>query len=131
MIQRVKSLSEKRLIVEVEVNGKAACLLIDTGACVGIMDDNQVKKYGLVKGMKYAGTLTGIGGEMKGVRVCNTFAYLRGRMIPQFLLADISAIVESIEKETGIEILGIVSLPQMRMCRLGVDADDMEIIVEY
>lgn len=129
-MRRIESLSEKRLIIEVEVNGKKANLLVDTGAAVGIYDDNQKKKYGLEYGRRYSGTLVGAGGELKDVRVCNTFADFLDVKIPQFLLADISNVVKSIKKETGIEILGIISLPQMKMCGLGIDANDMEIIVE-
>lgn len=127
---RTKSISEKRLIVEGRVNGMAAYFLIDTGASVGLMDDNQVRDYDLVKGRRYNGTLIGAGGEMRGVRHCNTFVELEGKTIPQFLLADISGVVDSIRRETGIEILGIISLPQMKMCGIGIDANDNEIIIE-
>lgn len=129
-MRRIKSESEKRLVIEVRVNGKQAHLLVDTGAAVGILDDNQRKDYGLERGRKYSGTLMGVGGELKDVRVCNTFADFEGVKIPQFLLADISGIVESIERETGIGILGIVSLPQLRMCNLSLDCNDMEVIIE-
>lgn len=129
-MRRIESLSEKRLIIEVEVNGKKANLLVDTGAAVGIYDDNQKKKYGLEYGRRYSGTLVGAGGELKDVMVCNTFADFLNVKIPQFLLADISNVVKSIKRETGIEILGIISLPQMKMCGLGIDANDMEIIIE-
>ena len=129
-MRRIKSLSEKRLIIEAEVNGKKANLLVDTGAAVGIYDYNQKDKYGLEYGRRYSGTLVGAGGELKDVMVCNTFADFLNVKIPQFLLADISNVVKSIKKETGIEILGIISLPQMKMCGLGIDANDMEIIVE-
>ena len=129
-MKRIKSLSDKRLIIEVKVNGKSANLLVDTGASVGMFDNNQRKEYNLEKGRDYSGTLIGAGGKIKNVKVCNTFAHLEDKQIPQFLLADISNIVESIKKETDIDILGIISLPQMKLAGLGVDANDMEIIVE-
>lgn len=110
-MKRIKSISEKRLVVQGKVNGKEACFLIDTGACVGLMDDDQIRDYGLAKGRRYNGTLIGAGGEMHGVRHCDTFVELEGKVIPQFLLADISGVVDSIRRETGIEILGIISLP--------------------
>lgn len=129
-MKRTKSISDKRLIIEAEVNGKKANLLVDTGAAVGIYDDNQKKDYGLEYGRRYSGTLMGVGGELKDVRVCNTFADFEGVKIPQFLLADISNVVKAIKKETGIEILGIVSLPQLRISNLSLDCNDMQIIIE-
>ena len=129
-MKRVESLSDKRLIIEAEVNGKKANFLVDTGAAVGLYDDNQKKKYDLEYGRRYSGTLVGAGGELKDVRVCNTFADFEGTKIPQFLLADISNVVKAIKKETGIEILGIVSLPQLRISNLSLDCNDMQIIIE-
>ena len=127
---RVKSESNKRLIVKVKVNDKDAYMLIDTGASVGFFDVNQRKKYDLVVGKPYNGTLVGAGGEVQNVSHCNTMAEFEGRKIPQFLLADISSVVKSIDRETGIKILGIISLPQMKIAHLGIDCDDMDIIVE-
>lgn len=118
----------------VTISGKsnAAKLIfsLGTGAAVGLYDDNQKKEYGLEYGRRYSGTLVGAGGELKDVRVCNTFAEFEGVKIPQFLLADISNVVKAIKKETGIEILGIISLPQMKMCNLSLDCNDNEIIIE-
>lgn len=129
-MKRIKSKSEKRLIIDVVVNGKKASMLIDTGASVGFMDSKQRKDYGLIVGKDYQGSLVGAGGAIHNVKHCNTMAEFEGKVIPQFLLADISDIVKSVKRETGIEILGIVSLPQMRIAGLGIDCNDMEIIVE-
>ena len=127
---RIKSESEKRLIVEGQVNGKSAYFLIDTGASVGLIDKEKKKKYGLKEGFRYHGTLIGAGGEIKDVKHCDTFVELEGKTIPQFLLADISNVVKSIKRETAIEILGVISLPQMKFAGIGIDANDMEIIIE-
>lgn len=127
---RIKSETEKRLIVEGQVNGKSAYFLIDTGASVGLIDKEKKKKYGLKEGFRYHGTLIGAGGEMKDVKHCDTFVELEGKTIPQFLLADISNVVKSIKRETDIEILGIISLPQMKFAGICIDANDMEIIIE-
>ena len=127
---KLKSKSDKRLIVEGKVNNKTANFLIDTGACVGLINEDKVKEYGLLRGKRYSGKLIGVGGEMDNVRHCDTFVHVEDRVIPQFLLADISDIVKSIEIETGIEILGIISLPQMKMCGISLDCNDNEIIIE-
>lgn len=129
-MKRVKSISDKRLIIEAKVNDKKAYFLIDTGASIGLIDKDKRKKFDLSVGREYNGTLVGAGGEMRNVRHCDTFVEFEGKMIPQFLLADISEIVSSIKRETGIEILGIISLPQMKMANLGIDCNDNEIIIE-
>lgn len=129
MIQ-INSKSTKRLIIEGQVNGKAANFLIDTGASVGLIDDTQVKRYGLLVGKRFNGTLVGAGGEMCNIRHCNTFVEVGGKSIPQFLIADIEGVVKSIERETGIKILGIISLPQMKMVGMNVDSNDNLIIIE-
>lgn len=129
-MEQIKSLSDKRLIVECDVNGKKGNFLIDTGAAVALIDRSKVKKFGLLTGRRYPGTLVGAGGEIKDVYYCNTFAYLAGKTIPQFLLADISNVRDSIKRETGYEILGIISLPQMKMAGVQIDANDNLIIIE-
>ena len=129
-MKRIKSISEKRLIVEGQVNGKAANFLVDTGASIAIMDYGQRKDYDLEVGKRYHGTIVGAGGEMDNVRYCNTFVHIEDKVIPQFLLADIDGVVRSIKRETGIEILGIISLPQCKMFGISLDCNDNEIILE-
>lgn len=129
-MKRVKSKSKNRLIVEGVVNGKAAHFLLDSGASVGFMDSKQRKDYGLIVGKGFQGSLVGAGGAIHNVKHCNTMVEFEGKVIPQFLLADISDVVKSIKRETGIEILGIISLSQMKIVGLGIDANDMDIIVE-
>lgn len=123
---RIKSQSEKRLIVEGRVNGKAACFLVDTGASVGFLDYDKRKEYGLSVGRWFEGSIVGAGGEVRNVRHCDTFVHIEDRVIPQFLLADIGGVVKSIKRETEIEILGIISLPQMKMVGLNIDANSNE-----
>lgn len=127
---QIKSKSEKRLIIEGIVNGKTANFLIDTGASVALIDDTKVKKYELAVGKRFNGTLVGAGGEMRNIRHCNTFVNVGGKDISQFLIADIESVVKSIKKETGIEILGIISLPQMKFAGINIDANSNLIIIE-
>lgn len=129
-MKQIKSLSEKRLIAECQLNGEKALFLMDTGATVGLIDRRAVKEYGLQCKRDYPGTLTGAGGELRGVKICDTFAYLMGKPLTQFLVADIGDVVESIERETGLRITGIVGLPQMKLAGIRIDANDNEIIIE-
>lgn len=129
-MEHIKSKSDKRLIVEVLINDKKAYFLIDTGASVGLIDKNQKKKYDLAIGKKFNGSLVGAGGEIDDVRYCNTFINFSGKIISQFLVSDIDSVVKSIKRETGIEILGIIGLSQMKLVGLGIDANSNEIIIE-
>lgn len=108
-------LSTKRPIVECRIGGKAANFLLDTGASVAFIDRTFVNEYALSEGKKYHGSVVGAGGEMRGVRYCNSFVTLpNGKDMAQFLLADISAVRASIKEETDIDIVGIISWPQMQ-----------------
>lgn len=129
-MKQFKSLSDKRLIIEAEVNGKKGLFLIDTGASVGLIAEDKVKKFDIVRGRKYPGSLVGAGGEMEDVYYCNTLVRFGGKDIPQFLITDISGVRNSIERETGIEILGIIGLSQMKITSMQVDANDNMIIIE-
>lgn len=127
---RIKSESEKRLIIEGKVNDKTAYFLVDTGASVGLISKHAEKEYKLRKGRKYSGTLIGAGGEIKNVHHCDTSVIFQGREIPQFLFADIDNVIKSIKRETGIEILGIISLPQMSIIGMNIDVNSSEIWLE-
>ncbi|WP_299230234.1 aspartyl protease family protein [uncultured Bacteroides sp.] len=129
-MKRVKSKSEKRLIIEGLVNGKSANFLIDTGASIALISESHRKKFDLKRSRIYNGTIIGAGGDIGTCYVCDTFPIINGKPFPQFILADIDNIINSIKRETGIEILGIISLPQMRMNGIQIDANDNEIIFE-
>lgn len=125
---KVKSISDKRLLVESSVNGKKACFLVDTGATVGLLDDTQIRQYGLAKGSKFNGSLVGQGGAFDAPYRCNTPVIApNGKQMTQFLLSDIRSVRESIEQETGKTILGIIGLPQMRMANVLIDVINNEI----
>ena len=130
----MQSLSEKRLIVNATINGYEAPFLVDTGATVGLIDRNRVNEFRINEGPKYNGTLVGAGGKMRGVRYCYSLAVLndgeKSKPIGQFLLADIDDVVESIEVQTGIRILGIISLPQMKIAGVNIDANSNILTLE-
>lgn len=130
MMKKINSLSEKRLIIECNVNGKTAAFLIDTGASIGLIDKNQTKKYNLLSSRKYTGTIVGAGGEIENPYICDNIINIEDKIMNQFLLVDLSNIVDSIKRETGITILGIVSLPQMKFIGMNIDTNDNLLILE-
>lgn len=128
-MKKIRSLTEKRLIIKAQLNGKDANFLIDTGATVALVSERIKKKYGLVVGKKFPKPLVGAGGNFYAY-YCNTPAYIEGKPLTQFLIADIDNVIASIKKETGIEIQGIISLPQMQFVGMQIDANDYLIILE-
>ena len=128
-MQKIQSLSKERLIVQALLNGKPANLLLDTGATVGLLSQSARKKFGLLKGKAFGSKLVGAGGEFTAY-YCNTFAHLQDRVLTQFLLADIDSVIDSVKRQTGVEIVGIISLPQMQFAHISLDADDSLIILE-
>lgn len=127
-MERINSLSDKRIIITAKMNGRDAKFLIDTGATVGVISRNIQKKYGLSVGRKFPKPLVGAGGEFDAF-YCNTPAYIGNRPITQFLLADISGVVESVKSQTGMEIQGIISLAQMRMVGMTINTNDNTVTV--
>lgn len=116
-------LTDKRPIIQAWIGGKPAAFLLDTGASVGIIDREFINEYALTEGRRYNGTIVGAAGAMRKVRHCDSFVDLdNGKQLAQFLLADISNVRESIEAETGIAIVGIISWPQMKMVGMNIDA---------
>ena len=126
---RIKSLTEKRIIITGKINGRDANFLVDTGATVGVIASNVRKKYGLSVGKKFHQPLVGAGGEFDAY-YCNTPAFIGNRPLTQFLLADIGSVVDSIRQQTGIEIQGIISLTQMRMVGMQINSKDNTLTLE-
>lgn len=129
-MKQFKSVSEKRLIVDCIINSIHAYFLIDTGASIGLIDDNKMNRYKLIKGKKYNGTIVGAGGEISSNYLCDSVVYFDDKPITQFVMADISGIIKSIKAETGYDILGIISLPQMKILNMQIDTNDNLILLE-
>lgn len=127
-MERINSLSEKRIIITAMLNGRNANFLIDTGATVGVISRNIQKKYGLSIGRKFPKPLVGAGGEFEAF-YCNTPAFIGNRPMSQFLLADIRGVVDSVRSQTGLEIQGIISLAQMRMVGMIINTNDNTVTV--
>lgn len=124
----LKSKSDKRIIIEGIVNDKAINLLVDTGATVGLIDKNQIKKLGITKGREFPAYLVGASGSMDAWH-CYQLIDIGGKEVGQFLIADIDSVVDSIERETGTKISGIISLPQLSMIGAIIDTKKKGIII--
>lgn len=116
-------LSGSRPLVEVEINGRPAVMLIDTGSSIGLIDINQMDEYGFSLMAKTDMEISSIGGKRcESYRVRDLWVRLDGIDIYQFLATDISLIAESIHKETGYRISGIIGYKQIRNTKIKIDA---------
>ena len=118
-------LSDTRPLVEVEINGRPAVMLVDTGSSTGLIDINQMDEYGFSLMAKTDMVISSIGGKQcESYRVRDLWVRLDGIAIYQFLATDISLVVESIYKETGYRIRGIIGYDQIKNAEIKIDASN-------
>lgn len=121
-------LSDSRPLVEVEINGRSAVMLVDTGSSSGLIDINQMDDYGFSLMAKTDIEISSIGGKRcESYRVRDLWVRLEGISIYQFLATDISLIAESIYKETGYRISGIIGYDQIKNAEIKIDASNNQI----
>lgn len=118
-------LSDSRPLVEVEINGRPAVMLVDTGSSSGLIDINQMDDYGFSLMAKTDIEISSIGGKRcESYRVRDLWVRLEGISIYQFLATDISLIAESIHKETGYRISGIIGYDQIKNAEIKIEANN-------
>lgn len=118
-------LSDSRPLVEVEINGRPAVMLVDTGSSTGLIDIKQMDEYGFSLMAKTDMEISSIGGKRcESYRVRDLWVRLEGIALYQFLATDISLIAESIHKETGYRISGIIGYDQIKNAEIKIDASD-------
>lgn len=124
----IKSRSDKRLIIPAVINSKPVNMLIDTGASLPILDSTLAESLSLKKYKKFDGSIMGAGGtETDNLWISSSVVQFNGCTLAQFLLSDISNIRRSIKRETGLDIAGIISLPQMQFLGMSIDANAMTV----
>lgn len=123
-------LSDTRPLVEVEINGRPAVMLVDTGSSTGLIDINQMDEYGFSLMAKTDMVIISIGEKQcESYRVRDLWVRLDGIAIYQFLATDISLVVESIYKETGYRISGIIGYDQIKNAEIKIDASNNQITI--
>lgn len=119
----------KRPIISVSINGKPAYMLVDTGASVGLIDVNAKRLYDFDLGLPYAGSITGVGGQVGVWHTKKLAVDIVGVPLVQFLTSDLQNVADSIQRETGIRIAGIIGWKQIQGAEMKV-MDDKIIIGE-
>ena len=113
-------LNRNRPLIDVEINGVKAAMLIDTGSSVNIICTSKLSKFGgSDKAIKnYAKTINGAKSvyNIKGVKIS-----VKNRNVSTFYSVDIEASCKSIEAETGIEVAGILGTPAIKELGMVID----------
>ena len=113
-------LNRNRPLIEVEINGVKAAMLIDTGSSINIICASKLAKYGVSDKVvkNYAKTINGVK-SIYNVNAANIF--VKNRNASTFYSVDIEASCKSIEAETGIEIAGILGTPAIKELKMVID----------
>jgi len=102
-------------IVYVQINGKTAKMIIDTGASLSIINKDSKKEYGFEIG-KDIGTLEGIGGVASLWEIKNIKVTIRDSIIShKFYVADIS----NLKNSRGID--GIIGSDYFKSKNMVID----------
>ena len=113
-------LNRNRPLIEVEINGVKAVMLIDTGSSVNIICTSKLAKYGVSdKAIKnYAETISGV---RSVYTIKNVSVNVKNRNASTFYSVDIESSCKSIESETGIEVVGILGTPAIKELGMIID----------
>ena len=110
--------NSSRPIVKGKVGDKEAYFLLDTGSNLAILDSSRAKEYQLQQDRQFPGNVIGLTGNSIPTYYCTSIVTVGDKILDGFILSDLSSIRNSIQRETDINILGIISYPQMK--QLGI-----------
>lgn len=128
----VPIVSDKRPIIQVEVNKRKCYFLIDTGSSLGILNMTDAKLLGFKLGSKLMVTAIGAtGNEMDLYHVKDIDVNIMGIKMYQFVATNIDSIVESIRQATGFAISGIIGTLQINQAELKINLQDRIVTVGY
>ena len=113
-------LNRNRPLIEVFINGKKTAMLIDTGSSINIICTGKLDRYGIdSKSLKRS--VNTISGQSNVYTVSNLNLYVKDNYVNSFYSVDISKSCESIEIETGIEVVGILGTPAIKELKMVID----------
>ena len=113
-------LNRNRPLIDVEINGVKAAMLIDTGSSMNIICTEKLQRYGIdSKAVKRS--VNTINGQSEVYLVSNIEVYCKNESVDNFYSVNISNSCTSIERETGVEVVGILGTPAIRQLRMVID----------
>ena len=113
-------LNRNRPLIEVFVNGKKSAMLIDTGSSMNIICTEKLQRYGIdSKAVKRS--VNTVNGQSEVYLVSNINISCKNKSVDNFYSVNISNSCTSIERETGVEVIGILGTPAIRQLRMVID----------
>lgn len=119
--------NSSRPIIKGKVGDKEAYFLLDTGSNLAILDSSQAKEYQLQQDRQFPGNVIGLTGNSVPTYYCTSVVTIGDKILDRFILSDLSSIRNSIQRETSINILGIISYPQMKELGITINPSKNEI----
>ena len=113
-------LNRTRPLIEVFVNGKKTAMLVDTGSSMNIICSKKLDRYG-IDSKNVNRSVNTISGKTNVFLISKTDIFVKNRQLFNFYSVDILASCESIEAETGIEVVGILGTPAIKELGMVID----------
>lgn len=113
-------LNRTRPLIEVFVNGKKTAMLIDTGSSMNIICSKKLARFG-IDAKNVNRSVNTISGKSNVFLISKTDIFVKNRQLFNFYSVDILASCESIEAETGIEVVGILGTPAIKELGMVID----------
>jgi len=116
----IQIISERRVIVEVTVNGMQAFMLLDTGSTLNLINEKELKSFGIKKSF-YIGEMSSMHSESAIYSLKNCKLKIGNSEYMQFGCSNLSNAVNGIYEDTGIEISGILGTPAIKELGMIID----------
>ena len=113
-------LNRNRPLIDVEINGVKAAMLIDTGSSMNIICSKKLARFG-IDAKNVNRSVNTISGKSNVFLISKTDIFVKNRQLFNFYSVDILASCESIEAETGIEVVGILGTPAIKELGMVID----------
>ena len=113
------------IIVEAKINSITAYFLVDSGCTINILHSAHKKKYQFTEGTPLKVTLNGLNGSQELYSTSNLILELSEKYIRDpFACTDLSYILDIINKDSKMEVVGIISGALLRNHKVVLNYSD-------
>ena len=122
---------EKVPIVKCLLNGKEAYFVLDSGSDVTLVHSPNAGKYGFSYKNRSSKSIVGASGGNQPLFEANTVDLVAGTQMlnTRFYATDLSTVVASLSKSTGITVSGILGMDLMRRYGFEIDYSNQQLVL--